>query len=568
MIKHISISLKILIIILFTIILQTKVFAYSVGDEIDVMHNGECRVGTLTTYPDYLDAPVYYPDVYNNGFYLFEPTGSSYYSWLTYYGFSVDSLNSAPFCQPCTAPLVRDPITAVCGCPNTNEIFYEGQCLADSDGNGCPDGYSKDFNGVCFPDADNDGVPDDSDPSAGTDGTCAGVDYAFYSISPFTDISPDSFTYIRMVLKGQCVSNYLTLPDVDFVLIRNDTEPTCPNEYCYVHYSNQDCWQLKYWDYYPSPSWVYVNAGSQQTCDALVDGIDYTSSTYVTPNSANCPTTSFCYLLPVDASPDTNNTNTPIAPDANASQAMIDLLPILDAINQTNELMSLSLDKQDVSNDHLGDIKDKITETNSINNDILSELQNNRFDDSRIVGRLDNANGKLDGVNSNLVNQTLLLSRIADSLDKNSTVQVENNVSVDVNVSFDTSKMESNLSFISDALHGDNNYSDTYDDNVSDLIDDTKKLFDNLIKDYNTTATNINGAINTIKGGFSTNMQIQTVNSCSKTYYFDLSTGENAPITFDVCETTSQLQPVVYPIAFISLSVTFIMIIMNLIFGL
>lgn len=323
--------------------------------------------------------------------------------------------------DPYTCPIdtFLNPTDCSCSeCPVGEAKNNLGECTTDSDGDGspdekCPDGYSLDFSGVCFADADGDGIPDSVDDDSNTDGQCKGYNNNDVELIPFTSsYSVSDFSYINLLTKGLCDS-YLDRTDVDAILIKQDLDLGCPSEYCFVHYTTSDCWKLNSSDYYPSPDWILGNASSEVGCAALVDGVEYDQSTYVIPNTI-CAV-GFCYVHPVidiyDPN-DSNNSQGAIELDANSSQAMLDIAPLLDAANRTNEILELTMAQNDDTNKKIDETNNKLTESLLIQNDQLTELKGlvNKIDNDGIKSRIDTSNSKLDSINSNLVNQTLAVS--------------------------------------------------------------------------------------------------------------------------------------------------------------
>lgn len=338
----------------------------------------------------------------------------------------------------------NDPFTVEvngqCVCSTNYARDNTGVCSPDSDGDGvpdnkCPAGQSLDLNGVCFADADGDGIPDAQDDNNNDEGQCTGYDNSNVTLIPFTaTYSVSDFSYVNMIPKNTC-SNYLTRSDIDAVLVKADMNSACPNEYCYAHYVTADCWKLRPADYYPSSNWFLVNAATEAGCLALNDNVTAKGAVYITPNAA-CDV-HYCFILPL-VPPEDNNTAPPIAIDANASQIMLDLAPLLAASNRSNELLELSLTQGGKTNNKIDDTNRKLTELNLLQSDQLSELRglSTKIDNDGIKQRQDVTNNKLDAVNQNLVNQTLaigtgsgqnhtdlvaLTDKLQDLIDKNTT---------------------------------------------------------------------------------------------------------------------------------------------------
>lgn len=301
---------------------------------------------------------------------------------------SLNSLYNQSFtCYSCPVGTIYDINTATCINP----------AVGDDDGDGilnkCDPNYidfiSMDcdddtkLNGV-DEDLDGDGVNNiyDTNPfTAGTndyDISCKGANTSLTSSLPFAF---SSYKYYGDLDDFKC-SNLLLNSFYDAAVSLSDKNaPRCEKSYCYVHEAKNKCDYDVSW-YRPGVDWDYIPDTSESKCNLLVDGIKYSSASYIVPDSLKCPNTSFCFVKRVTTPPKSSNTEdddpTMSSPDLNSTTA--DLSPLLNAQNTTNKHLDDLKNKTDDINQNLSDLKSTAKDTldtNKLMSGILSDLKSN-----------------------------------------------------------------------------------------------------------------------------------------------------------------------------------------------
>lgn len=423
-----------------------------------------------------------------------------------------DYYNFSPNYTGC--PSGQEIINGVCATPPTCASDTAWDSLTDTckpipppdaDSDGTPDKCDFDFanyatldcdddtklNGT-DDDIDDDGILNASDTDDNKDGTadylqpsspdydlsCRGVNsttatnlpYPFREYSFYSDI--DSTRCSFLVLDNSKIDATVSLVDIN--------HPRCEKPYCYVHYAVDKCNFDASW-YSPGIGWDYLAGKTESQCSLLVDGVKYSTSSYMAPDTLKCPTTGFCYLKRVDTTPLPDDKNSEDgdesmkAPDLNSTTA--DLAPLLNAQNTTNKHLDDLKLKADISNNHLDDLKRTADDSLNIQRDaksVLSDLKSNS--DKSLSNDLDGIT-KLAGISSSLDGLSKTTANMSDTVTANQGV-INNNLT-DMGFSLDTIK-----GLLSDGLMGDNPFPDAPDDGSSTFGEKQTILTDNLSITY------------------------------------------------------------------------------------
>jgi len=482
----------------------------------------QCKLATIPyntlTVSDSTSMLKYTNQLYTN--YCTDPTLTyhakftvTYYKWYTNYDCPIDG---------------QEIINGVCATPpacasGTTWNSSTDTCIPnDTDGDGTPDKCDYDFidyktldcdddgktNGT-DDDIDGDGILNASDTDDNKDGTadylqssspdydlsCRGVNsstatglpYPFKDYSFYSDI--DSTRCSSLIFGSSTIDATVSLVDIN--------HPRCEKPYCYVHYVVNKCSFDASW-YSPGIGWDYLAGKTESQCNLLVDGIKYSTSSYITPDTLKCPTTGFCYLKRVDTTPlpdDKNSEDTDESmksPDLNSTTS--DLAPLLNAQNTTNKHLDDLKLKSDIANNHLDDLKRTADDSLNIQRDsksVLSDLKSNS--DKSLSNDLDSIT-KLAGISSSLDSLNRTTGLMSDTITANQ--QAQNNNLSDIGFSLD-----SILGLLTGGLMGDNPFPAELDDGSSTFSEKQTILTDNMSITYRPNFlgfSSINGSISPI----------------------------------------------------------------------
>lgn len=439
-----------------------------------------------------------------------------------------------------------------CVCKSPNYELH-GYCISPQDS--CPDGYTKDFNGICFADSDGDGIPDDVDDNSNADAKCTGYSNENIILIPFTtNYQPSDFSYLGVKQKGLC-DEFINRSDIDAVMIKNDNNLGCPNEYCFVHYLTSDCWKLKPSDYYPSSEWIYTSVYNEAQCNSYISSDDYVDTYYIKPNP-DCKE-QFCYLLPNNETDNTdaNNTRNPIQLDENSSQIMQDLSPLLDATNQSNEILKVANNQRDKTNQKLDGLIEKVTESNRYSAEQISEIKglSNKIDNEGIKARIDNSNIKLEAINQSLISNTIatnsgfgvsneLLQKIADNTSDINKSGSDINITIDLG-SVATSDFDNSML------------------SMDGIISEYTQFGDNLQQQVSSVQNTIDTAQSLLDQGITVAPHIKTT-SCNEPFIL-----HGKHYDFDPCQTISPYSNLLYSLTYLVGLASIAMTAFTLLFG-
>jgi hypothetical protein len=302
------------------------------------------------------------------------------------------------------------------GIPNENDPDIDGDGIPnendpdlDDDGDGIPNPDDTDDDGDGIDDSNDSDHPDYKNPDIGCNGPLKGSE-EFYG----TQLDLGSYVYYGILSKQDC-SYKILLNSIKGSYSRNDKSSTCEDSYCYVSNVEDKC-TFTANDYKPSKLHIYYSsAKTENECSAKVDGEKYISNSFEIPNSFDCPTIGFCFLLPKPDTPNATNQEdedeTMEAPDLNSTSQ--DNQALLQSQNTTNKHLQDLKDKTDDSNEKLdklfdnsNDIKDINTQTKeSIDN--FSNKNSANFDkqiaeQKRTTDEVSNVSNKLSATNERL----------------------------------------------------------------------------------------------------------------------------------------------------------------------
>jgi hypothetical protein len=223
------------------------------------------------------------------------------------------------------------------------------------------------------------------------------------------------YTYKGILNSSEC-NNLLLGSDVDSILLQPDKKTGCDGTYCYAHYIKTNCSFIPE-VYKPSSDYVYKSYNAS-ICDSKVDGINYSASSYILPDSTNCPTTGFCFLLPIKDSIPENNQTAP--PDLNSTS--VDLAPLLKAQEDTNLNLDDIKNKLDSSNLSLEEIAKSSGDLLTSNQDFKKSfdsfsLKTGTFQQD-ILGQAKKTTDNLNTINQNVVTSNKHLQSISSTNSK------------------------------------------------------------------------------------------------------------------------------------------------------
>lgn len=302
----------------------------------------------------------------------------------------------------CTSPEVWNSATDTCftpapdadgdGTPDKCDFDHPDFKILDCDGDdrmnsGDPDLDGDGTDDTNDADMNNDGIPDAQQPaSPNYNPNCQGADLSRdYVITGIT--YPETNYYLKgNMFITQCIA-LVDYNNIDSSFSAFDKNPQCNATYCFVHLFKPDC-NDESAKYIPQGSgWIYKSGvSSSSQCSAMVDNIKYSQSTFEAPNLTTCPDSKYCFLKRVENVPDINNS---ISEPIDTNRTSLDLQPLLEAHNKTNE--------------HLTDIKTKIETTNT------------KLDD-------------LKGVSNEILNKNESMNSSLKSLKSNSDISLKNDL--------------------------------------------------------------------------------------------------------------------------------------------
>lgn len=447
--------------------------------------------------------------------------------------------------------------TGGCGssCCMSLEYWYYDASLE------CPTGYYQSGD-TCLEgtDTDGDGIPDETDTDDDGDGIpdTQDPDHPDYQDSDgYSDAIPDSTRcggYPDAPLSG---GNLVPLGWVDFGDFQSSH---CDKDFLNKYFFDGVSQYMAFTDSHTcSPSclgsvkscppakvysWVVESCVAQTAAtDCVLD--ESLTKVYMDPTSQNCYEQHYC-------EDGTSAHQTPATcPDSDGDGQVDDDVSTQDtkdafkqALSEvgvaTEERQTEAITELSKSSQLLDDIKDKISASNEVS--------------LKSVEQLRTSNTHLAAIEQG----------IADLL-------AQDSESISIDTSALEAKVETTNTILDDTLYTDTELPDdsSYESDRSSFLTDTVDMFTHMYSDFNTSFNNVNDAISTIEGGFETHMSKEAVTSCPRSFTFDLGeAGGLAPIDTDVCESTSRLYPLVYPVTFITASVTFISLILSMLLGL
>ncbi|MBA3025734.1 MAG: hypothetical protein FP820_04905 [Sulfurimonas sp.] len=377
------------------------------------------------------------------------PPPSPYVQLLTYD--DLDACNAAK-----NLVYTHDELTCfinTCSDDTTQDAVMYGKVKADTDGDGVPDDVDEDDDG--------DGVFDIQDADHPNFGTCQGFNTSsrvFYPASPVFPVS--SYRYSGESGLNQC-RDRLVNAQIDSTYTVGDTNPTCEKTYCFIHYLNDPVCTETAASVQPSGFIYKSSAITEQQCSAFI-GQEYIEMVFHNP--PDCPNTRYCFLKPRN-------------PDASAPSSPN---PAVDS-NSTSADNRVLADAANITNSHLADIKDKISDSNGLLGDILGKSNSLLTSSEDLNTKLSSLNTKTD---KSLANQDLMnssLSSIKNSLTSNGTAA---NTAANMlggkldTVSTNLDQLETGIGGVNDKLEsglfGDDPFANT------DFTDDGSSTFGDL----------------------------------------------------------------------------------------
>ncbi|TKI68884.1 hypothetical protein FCU45_07930 [Sulfurimonas crateris] len=418
------------------------------------------------------------------------PTGTIYQN-----GVCVDEPSSCPtgyMFDPYTKTCIFDPALAdhdSDGIPNKCDPNYVDYLTSDCDGDGVPNSTDLDIDG--------DGIPNMNDTNpfvAGAndyDVSCKGVDNSQTNSLPFPF---STYKYHSNLEEYRC-SNLLLVSYYDSVVSLSDINaPYCEYSYCYVHEVQNNCSFDSSW-YRPGINWDYIPNVSEIQCNLLVDGIKYSTNSFVTPDILKCSDVGFCYVKRIDPEEDSlptetnseNNDESMGEVDLNSTTS--DLAPLLNAQNTTNKHLQDLKDKTDHSNKRLDDLKDLSSKALDVNKDIKSGIDGLKSNSDISLKNQSDGLSKLASINSAIDGASKKIGTMSDTITGNQVIGNGALHSID-------GKMSTNnnlLTDIKDSLSGDGSAIDTSaNDGFSDLLTGDSDFLDFATTEFSTFKDNIN----------------------------------------------------------------------------
>jgi len=375
------------------------------------------------------------------------------------------------------------------GIPNKCDPDYVDYSTMDCDGDGTPNSEDSDIDGDGIPNAN------DSNPYvAGADDldiSCRGVDTSQTSSLPF---SFSTYKFHSLIEEFRC-SRLLLGTDYDSVVSLSDINyPYCENSYCYVHEKQNECTFDSSW-YRPNVNWDYIPNVSETQCNLLVDGIKYSTNSFVTPDVLKCSDVGLCYVkridLEEDALPTETNSedNDESMGEVDLNSTTSDLAPLLNAQNTTNKHLQDLKDKTDHSNKRLDDLKDLSSKALDVNKDIKSGIDGLKSNSDRSLQNQSDGLSKLASINSAIDGASDKIGTMSDTITGNQVLGNGFLNSID-------GKMSTNnnlLTDIKDSLSGDGSAPDTSaNDGFSDLLTGDSDFLDFVTTEFSTFKDNIN----------------------------------------------------------------------------
>lgn len=443
------------------------------------------------------------------------------------------------------------------GRPNDLDTDFPDFNSLDGDGDTILNGEDNDIDGDSTPN-DLDSDPYDSSIGGGGDIGCKGVDKTYTNSLPFPF---SEYKFYGFIDEWRC-GNLLLDSQYDAVVSLSDiNHPYCEQSYCYAHEVKNNCSFDASW-YRPATDWVYISGKTESQCDLLVDGVTYSSSSYVVPDSLKCPNTGFCYLRKIDPNEDdleedTNSEDedeTMQPQDLNSTSS--DLAPLLNAQNTTNKHLQDLKDKTDHNNKRLDDLKDLSEQSLIVNKDIKSGIDGLKSNSDRslsnqadglsklasIYTAVDGASDKI-GIMSDVVTGNQVLGNgFLSSIDDKMTI---NN---DLLTNIDSTQTEAK-DFIGSLKNSFNGLDD--DGNAVDVSDLTSSfdtatgIFDQVTDSITNVSTSYDSMLSSINTGFSASFA-----SGSDVSFSTTALGKD--ITVDFCPILSSVAPIFYYIFYVS----------------
>jgi hypothetical protein len=305
----------------------------------------------------------------------------------------------------------------------------------------------------------------------------------------------------------------------------------------------------------------YVYKGrvlNSSICSSYVDGNKYIDSR-IRHVDDDCAKNDdyYCYLLPLNADNNETNQDNPLpnpSPDGTVpnDNNISNNLPI----NNDNNLSN----PQNLNNQILQDLKNNLQDMSLDVRDYHSWFKNKfgKWEPADFKTDMNNTNNLLKQIADKPVadidinlNTEPITDKLQELIDKNASVEIDLNATNEL---------------LQDILSGDSENNSSNDSSgIMSYFNDT---YSNFETQYNNVKGQVDNAVGVINGkGLSTVLISNTVNTCPKSFIFEMTENESQNIVIDPCIVLSQSSEYMYTFSYIGFSAMYISFLISMIVG-